>query len=206
MGFRQLHIDKEFIGSSILTSTRVGHTRIEVSADWFPGSPSNVSPAKRRQKINRHIGEHALLGRALHWHFQQFGGAAHGDEYRNLDTAYDTYGWPFYCVESYSTFRRHPVVHNKRISSSGPILPLGGNAPFAHYSNRIDVLPTFIRPLGLGLNYMIYIIFAALLRGAYSLAQRYYRLRKKGICITCGYDLAGLTNSICPECGNDIPA
>ncbi len=37
-------------------------------------------------------------------------------------------------------------------------------------------------------------------RGPY----RRYRRRKKGLCITCGYDLTGNESGVCPECGTKI--
>ena len=37
----------------------------------------------------------------------------------------------------------------------------------------------------------------AFIRGPY----RRYRRRKKGLCLTCGYNLTGNVSGICPECG-----
>ena len=34
--------------------------------------------------------------------------------------------------------------------------------------------------------------------------NRRYRRRKKGLCLTCGYDLTGNVSGICPECGERI--
>ena len=31
---------------------------------------------------------------------------------------------------------------------------------------------------------------------------RRYRRRKKGLCLTCGYDLTGNESGVCPECGS----
>ena len=33
---------------------------------------------------------------------------------------------------------------------------------------------------------------------------RRYRRRKKGLCVSCGYDLTGNVSGVCPECGTDI--
>jgi hypothetical protein len=33
---------------------------------------------------------------------------------------------------------------------------------------------------------------------------RRYRRRKRGLCVRCGYNLTGLTESRCPECGRSI--
>ena len=40
----------------------------------------------------------------------------------------------------------------------------------------------------------------AFIRGPY----RRYRRRKKGLCLKCGYNLAGNISGICPECGERI--
>lgn len=34
---------------------------------------------------------------------------------------------------------------------------------------------------------------------------RRYRRRKRGLCLTCGYDLTGNTSGVCPECGTAAP-
>ena len=33
---------------------------------------------------------------------------------------------------------------------------------------------------------------------------RRWRRRRKGLCITCGYDLTGNVSGVCPECGAEI--
>jgi hypothetical protein len=40
----------------------------------------------------------------------------------------------------------------------------------------------------------------AFVRGPY----RRYRRRKKGLCLTCGYNLTGNVSGVCPECGEQI--
>ena len=40
----------------------------------------------------------------------------------------------------------------------------------------------------------------AFIRGPY----RRYRRRKKGLCLTCGYNLTGNVSGVCPECGEKL--
>ena len=42
--------------------------------------------------------------------------------------------------------------------------------------------------------------FIAFIRGP----LRRYRRRRKGLCVTCGYDLTGLPENRCPECGTEF--
>ena len=46
---------------------------------------------------------------------------------------------------------------------------------------------------------LAYPIFA-LIRGP----LRRHRRRKKGLCVACGYNLAGNESGVCPECGEAV--
>lgn len=59
-------------------------------------------------------------------------------------------------------------------------------------------VPSYV-PLGLALLLGAYPIIA-FCRGP---ARRWRRLRK-GLCVTCGYDLTGNESGICPECGRSL--
>ena len=53
--------------------------------------------------------------------------------------------------------------------------------------------------------HLVFILFAAYPALAFIRGPlRRYRRRKRGLCIKCGYNLTGLTEPRCPECGREI--
>lgn len=105
------------------------------------------------------------------------------------------HGWPFICVWSMWTAGPTPTTELMRIRLEGGIeLP-----------NRMfeGVLPYRPAWFGLLFNTLLYgSIFWAIGLGwrLYSLAHR----RRRGRCLACNYDLRGLTDPVCPECGLGI--
>jgi hypothetical protein len=76
--------------------------------------------------------------------------------------------------------------------------------PFGDYRVReCSYVPTGILPRGMAINTAVY-------AGAWwlvLLAPRQIRTlirRRRCQCITCGYDLAGNTSGVCPECGRPV--
>ena len=71
------------------------------------------------------------------------------------------------------------------------------------YDTKQRLLP--LHPVLQG--FVIDTLFYAGLLGAVRLAQtallRAFR-RRRGLCISCGYDLAGITAVVCPECGSPM--
>lgn len=119
-----------------------------------------------------------------------------------------TYGWPMRCTRSTSMAAVNvhfdavaPIVYPPYVSmeersqgSGGPLLmtgPLG-----------VSVFSYGVRPLGLLVNSVFY---GVIVRVAFFVLFEYRALmrRRRGECVRCGYSLAGLQATACPECGAD---
>lgn len=77
--------------------------------------------------------------------------------------------------------------------------------PAMHGIHWIGVVPIATRPLFPGILFLIATVYALLLAIEQALRipcnMRTRRRRKRGLCDRCGYDLAGVTIDVCPECG-----
>jgi hypothetical protein len=93
----------------------------------------------------------------------------------------------FYTV--YDQSRKDRVVH-------GAYILWTKNPPFHAFP---------MRPLcrGMLINSSAYALAMFLLFNAYPFCRTWLR-RRAGRCAACGYDLTGITQGICPECGNAV--
>jgi hypothetical protein len=78
------------------------------------------------------------------------------------------------------------------------------------------VLPLFrlVGGWAIGMSILFFIPVSVVAITIYGLLTRYfhprknilrrYRRKKKGLCLTCGYNLTGNVSGICPECGEKI--
>lgn len=85
---------------------------------------------------------------------------------------------------------------------SGIRIPKGWNAlHFTPYAPEFNLLP--IMPIwpGFAINTLIFALVPALLWLPLGPLKR-ARRRRRGRCVSCGYDLSGITGKSCPECGN----
>ncbi|GMU20715.1 MAG: hypothetical protein AMXMBFR13_08110 [Phycisphaerae bacterium] len=86
---------------------------------------------------------------------------------------------------------------------SFPPQPYGD--PLRHFSSNVTiatpadvvnlryyVLPLWIPVVGLGVA-VVFLMARA--------RRQHYRRKRSGLCQNCGYDLAGNTSGVCPECG-----
>jgi len=87
-------------------------------------------------------------------------------------------------------------------SSSGP----GGyDAEYGPFYARREVFGQ-LEAVGVGMPFwapaalLLVVPFVAVLRGPFARRRR----RKRGRCVGCGYDLTGLTEPRCPECGRSF--
>ncbi|MEE8156294.1 MAG: hypothetical protein V3T53_15175 [Phycisphaerales bacterium] len=73
----------------------------------------------------------------------------------------------------------------------------------------IPTTPLIVRPLrpqsfGFLVNSLIYAAAVWLLVCGPREVRRWLR-KRRGLCITCGYDLRGTEHAVCPECGAELP-
>lgn len=81
-----------------------------------------------------------------------------------------------------------------------PEKPVHGIA-LAPDNGRPRYLPTEILPLRFAVNSAFYALCCWLAFLACGRSSRFLRQRSKGHCVQCGYSLAGITTTQCPECG-----
>lgn len=62
-----------------------------------------------------------------------------------------------------------------------------------YFKKNVASIPTFVVPIAL-----------AILPAAWAMSRPEQR-RRRGLCVTCAYDLTGNTSGTCPECGTPIP-
>lgn len=77
--------------------------------------------------------------------------------------------------------------------------------PTIHGLLRIGPIPFATRPLFPGFMLLVALVYGVMLAGERSVRiPRSVRARHRrhcGHCVACGYDLAGITTDVCPECG-----
>ena len=115
----------------------------------------------------------------------------------------DRYGLPMHSMQAQS----QEVLAGKTITVINPGVFLGGlDAPRGLKPNIFRVNRFPLEPIWLGFTADT-LFYAAILGGlVLALGRARTRLRlRRGLCPACGYDLAGNTTGVCPECGAPAP-
>lgn len=110
---------------------------------------------------------------------------------------------PYRVVRFYQNWGTIELVTERRVSSC-PDSPYHVDFAGFRYSHghgshviscvRIALIPKWTAPTAFGVYPVI-----AFIRGP----LRRTRRRRKGLCITCGYNLTGNESGVCPECGSE---
>jgi hypothetical protein len=79
-------------------------------------------------------------------------------------------------------------------------MPLGAPATDWRFRSLTVIIPLTV-PLASSIMSLMAYGMATLLFGPRAVQKR---RRKKGLCLTCGYDLQGNVSGVCPECGEKI--
>lgn len=114
-------------------------------------------------------------------------------------------GFPFRSARSYRSLLYREESPNVRVPD-GPARLLGGN--WIHSFSRPDItgtypfasLPHIIIWRGVAYNLLIWFIISVCWQTCIRVLVCVHRMRRFQ-CLTCGYNLAGLVDSTCPECG-----
>lgn len=115
-------------------------------------------------------------------------------------------GWPLPCLQSEElididrTAPSTPFIAFEE-SRSGPVLTLPGAPVPAARSQPAPPVPVRPLPLGMVLNTLLFMAAISLLISAPRAVRALTRTRA-GCCVSCGYDVRGLTR--CPECGERL--
>ena len=109
----------------------------------------------------------------------------------------------------WGAYRRLTVVHAEYLSEPAMEMKERFSLPGGHYQRAVtfsEELGMYSKSRTLIVYWTLPLVFGALL-GVYPAAAfyrgplRYWRRRRKGLCLGCGYDLTGNESGVCPECG-----
>lgn len=120
------------------------------------------------------------------------------------------FGWPFVSLRSYLVYEleensstsgmsRGDRTRITEIQSSG--LSVNWDSPGTTSSRVNRVVPVNPYWPGLLADIGLWSLLVPITALTFSLLRHVQR-RRRGLCVSCGYDLAGVTNAICPECGS----
>ena len=115
----------------------------------------------------------------------------------------DAHGWPWlavWCEWSNSGVSLSPGVAHLGGGIDLTLHPPGPFDPFA-----LRALPCRPIPAGLAADTFLFAFAWIVLLSTTQLIRTRLRLRR-GHCPACGYDLAGNTTGVCPECGKGAPS
>jgi hypothetical protein len=128
---------------------------------------------------------------------------------REVDFIREAHGWPMRCMYHDFVFvlggfaaEEEQEFSRRTNAADGAVRP--GRIPL--WIVRLGVtprLPTAVFPLGLLADT---VFFGAIIGGLWSApgllrGRTRCSRRRRGLCVKCGYDLAGNTAAVCPECG-----
>ena len=118
------------------------------------------------------------------------------------------YGFPFrsmYWNWDSGSRRANPMPQNF-LSNGMTLKPHTHNMRPSTFSlDHHRALPLLVLPFGFALNTVITALLLWLLFISLVKLRRTVR-RRRGLCVTCAYDLRGAEHEACPECGQECPS